>query len=129
MRYLIQFGEGPHCWGYVSLSALYAWHAVFEHPHLHSIYKTVASFSKASFPGIRIWKLKDMDKILTWSPHHTALLGDACHPVPPFGFSGASMAIEDAVTRGKLFPSVDTTTNGDDGDDRVMKGGDGIEER
>ena len=39
------------------------------------------------------------------------------------------MAIEDAVTRGELFPSADTTTNGDDGDDRVMKGGDGIEER
>ena len=33
-----------------------------------------------------------------WSLNHTTLLGDACHPVLPFGFSGASMAIEDGAT-------------------------------
>lgn len=39
------------------------------------------------------------------------------------------MAIEDVVTLGELFLSAATTANGDDGDDGVMKGGDGIEER
>ena len=48
--------------------------------------------------GFRIWKLMDMDEIPTCSRNHTVLIGDACHPVLPFGFSGASMAIEDAIT-------------------------------
>ena len=38
-----------------------------------------------------------------WSLNHTTLLGDACHPVLPFGFSGASMAIEDGVTLSTLL--------------------------
>ena len=46
----------------------------------------------------------DMDDIPHWSINHTVLLGDACHPVSPFGFSGASMAIEDAVTLSALLP-------------------------
>ena len=54
--------------------------------------------------GFRIWKLVDMDDIPNWSSNHTALLGDACHPVSPFGFSGASMAIEDALTLSTLLP-------------------------
>lgn len=33
------------------------------------------------------------------------MLGDACHPVSPFGFSGASMSIEDAVTLATLLPA------------------------
>ena len=48
--------------------------------------------------GFRIWKLLDMDEIPHCSRNHTVLLGDACHPVLPFGFSGASMGIEDAAT-------------------------------
>jgi salicylate hydroxylase len=46
-----------------------------------------------------------MDEIPRWSTKHTVLLGDAGHPVLPFGFSGASMAIEDAVTLATLLPS------------------------
>lgn len=38
-----------------------------------------------------------------WSLNHTTLLGDACHAVLPFGFSGASMAIEDGVTLSTLL--------------------------
>ena len=45
-----------------------------------------------------------MEETNQWSVKHTVLLGDACHPVLPFGFSGASMAIEDATTLGELFP-------------------------
>ncbi|KAL8765278.1 MAG: hypothetical protein Q9209_007600 [Squamulea sp. 1 TL-2023] len=44
-----------------------------------------------------------MNEIPTWSRNRIVLLGDACHPVSPFGFSGASMAIEDAVTLGELL--------------------------
>ncbi|KAI1378635.1 FAD/NAD(P)-binding domain-containing protein [Hypoxylon crocopeplum] len=55
--------------------------------------------------GFRVWKLMDMDNIPRWSAGNVVLLGDACHPVLPYGFSGASMAIEDAVTLTALLPS------------------------
>ena len=45
-----------------------------------------------------------MDEMPTWSAYNTVLLGDAGHPVLPFGFSGASMAIEDALTLKTLLP-------------------------
>ncbi|KAE8448689.1 hypothetical protein EG329_008904 [Mollisiaceae sp. DMI_Dod_QoI] len=54
--------------------------------------------------GFRVWPLMDMDEIPAWSRTHTVLLGDAAHPLLAFSFSGASMAIEDAVTLGVLFP-------------------------
>ena len=55
--------------------------------------------------GFRVWKLLDMDEIPRWSVENTVLLGDACHPLSPFGFSGASMAIEDALTLSTLLTS------------------------
>ncbi|KAI1774750.1 FAD/NAD(P)-binding domain-containing protein [Hypoxylon cercidicola] len=55
--------------------------------------------------GFRVWKLMDMDDIPHWSKNRVVLLGDACHAVLPYGFSGASMAIEDAVTLTALLPS------------------------
>ncbi|KAI1766658.1 FAD/NAD(P)-binding domain-containing protein [Hypoxylon sp. FL1150] len=55
--------------------------------------------------GFRVWKLLDMDDLPHWSKNRVVLIGDACHPVLPFGFAGASMAIEDAVTLTVLFPS------------------------
>ena len=45
-----------------------------------------------------------MDDIPSWQINRTALLGEACHSVSPFSFSGASMGIEDAVTLATLFP-------------------------
>ena len=53
--------------------------------------------------GFRVWKLVDMEDIPSWSSNCTTLLGDAAHPVEPFGFSGASMAIEDGLTLTALF--------------------------
>ena len=38
-----------------------------------------------------------------WSLNRTVLLGDACHPLSPAGFSGASMAIEDGITLSVLL--------------------------
>ncbi|CAF9940061.1 MAG: hypothetical protein ALECFALPRED_008417 [Alectoria fallacina] len=60
-------------------------------------------FSLADPDGFRAWQLQDMDDHPSWSVNHTTLLGDACHAVLPFGFSGASMAIEDGVTISTLL--------------------------
>ncbi|KAL8641724.1 MAG: hypothetical protein Q9228_001496 [Teloschistes exilis] len=61
-------------------------------------------FHLAHPDGLRVWPLQDMDEIPTWSKNRTVLLGDAGHPLLPFGFSGASMAIEDAITLAELLP-------------------------
>ncbi|KAL6714233.1 hypothetical protein ACLMJK_007656 [Lecanora helva] len=53
----------------------------------------------------RMWELLDMDDIPRWTNNHAVMIGDACHPVLPFGFSGASMGIEDAITLSVLFPA------------------------
>ncbi|KAL8710431.1 MAG: hypothetical protein Q9220_005032 [cf. Caloplaca sp. 1 TL-2023] len=66
-------------------------------------------FHLADDNGFRIWKLQDMDEIPHWSRNRTALLGDAAHLCLPFGFSGASMAIEDAVTLAELLPADDVS--------------------
>jgi salicylate hydroxylase len=43
------------------------------------------------------WALFDRDPLPGWSQGMVTLLGDACHPLPPFQAQGAAMAIEDAV--------------------------------
>lgn len=60
-------------------------------------------FSLADPEGVRVWQLKDMDEHPNWCLDRTTLLGYACHPVLPFVFSGASMAIEDGVTISTLL--------------------------
>jgi 2-polyprenyl-6-methoxyphenol hydroxylase-like FAD-dependent oxidoreductase len=55
--------------------------------------------------GFRVWKLNEMGGIPIWSAKGTALLGDACHPLSPSVFSGASMAIEDGATLATLLPT------------------------
>lgn len=42
------------------------------------------------------WALFDRDPLPAWSRGRITLLGDACHPMPPFQAQGAAMAIEDA---------------------------------
>jgi salicylate hydroxylase len=42
------------------------------------------------------WALFDRDPLVKWSVGRVGLLGDACHPMPPFQAQGAAMAIEDA---------------------------------
>lgn len=54
--------------------------------------------------GFPFWKLQDLEEVPRWSVNRTVLLGDAAHAVLPFGFSGASMAIEDAIVLGELLP-------------------------
>jgi salicylate hydroxylase len=44
-----------------------------------------------------LWALFDRNPLPHWSDGRVTLLGDACHPMPPFQAQGAAMAIEDAV--------------------------------
>ena len=43
------------------------------------------------------WALFDRAPLAHWSRGRVTLLGDACHPMPPFQAQGAAMAIEDAA--------------------------------
>lgn len=43
------------------------------------------------------WALFDRAPLQRWSKGRVTLLGDACHPIPPFQAQGAAMALEDAV--------------------------------
>ncbi|MBI1340557.1 monooxygenase [bacterium] len=46
------------------------------------------------------WPLFDRDPPGRWTKGRVALLGDACHPMPPFLAQGGAMAIEDAWVLG-----------------------------
>jgi salicylate hydroxylase len=43
-----------------------------------------------------LWAIYDRDPPERWVKGRVALLGDACHPMPPYLAQGAAMAIEDA---------------------------------
>lgn len=57
----------------------------------------------AAAPGCFVWALFDRDPLPTWSGDRVTLLGDACHPMPPFQAQGAAMAIEDAIVLAKCL--------------------------
>jgi len=44
------------------------------------------------------WALFDRDPLPRWSCGAVALLGDACHPMLPYGAQGYAQAVEDAAT-------------------------------
>lgn len=51
-----------------------------------------------------VWALFDRDPLPRWCDGgRVTLLGDACHPMPPFQAQGAAMAIEDAVILAKCL--------------------------
>ncbi len=49
------------------------------------------------------WALFDRDPLPRWSDERVTLLGDACHPMPPFQAQGAAMAMEDAIVLAKCL--------------------------
>jgi salicylate hydroxylase len=53
------------------------------------------------------WALFDRDPLARWSEGRVTLLGDACHPMPPFQAQGAAMAIEDAVVLARCLGETD----------------------
>lgn len=57
----------------------------------------------ASAGACFVWALFDRDPLPRWSEERVTLLGDACHPMPPFQAQGAAMAIEDAVVLAKCL--------------------------
>lgn len=65
--------------------------AAFEgyHPELRSV--VVAA------PSVIQWPIFDREPVDCWSRGALVLLGDACHPIPPYMAAGAAMAIEDAA--------------------------------
>ncbi|EMR70490.1 putative salicylate protein [Eutypa lata UCREL1] len=54
-------------------------------------------------PDVTVWPLSYHDPLPIWTRGKVALLGDAAHPMLPFGAQGANQAIEDAGALGALF--------------------------
>jgi salicylate hydroxylase len=52
------------------------------------------------------WALHDRDPVPRWSTDRITLLGDAAHPMLPFGAQGANQAVEDAVVLGSCLGAV-----------------------
>ena len=46
---------------------------------------------------VRKWALVDRDPMADWGEERIVLLGDACHPMPPYIAQGAAAAMEDAI--------------------------------
>lgn len=49
------------------------------------------------------WKVVHMDELDTWVKGHVLLLGDSCHPTPPYQAQGSAMAMEDGACLGTLL--------------------------
>lgn len=59
-----------------------------------------------------VWALFDRDPLPRWHDERVVLLGDACHPMPPFQAQGAAMALEDAVVLAKCVQAHGVTAQG-----------------
>ncbi|KAJ7112406.1 hypothetical protein C8R43DRAFT_903626 [Mycena crocata] len=59
-------------------------------------------------PTTEQWQLADREPLKTWihPGGHIVLLGDAAHPILPFGGQGAALAIEDAAVLGSLLSKI-----------------------
>ncbi|KAF8191120.1 hypothetical protein K438DRAFT_1831256 [Mycena galopus ATCC 62051] len=62
----------------------------------------------ALIPVAEKWQLADRDPLKTWihPEGRVVLLGDAAHPILPFGAQGAALAIEDAAVLGGLLSNI-----------------------
>ncbi|TFL15653.1 salicylate 1-monooxygenase [Pusillimonas caeni] len=60
---------------------------------------------------VRKWGLFNRHPLERWSVDRITILGDACHPMPPFIAQGAASAIEDAVVLARAI-----SESGGDGD-------------
>ena len=56
--------------------------------------------------GVRKWALVERDPMPSWGNNNVVLLGDACHPMPPYMAQGAASAIEDAVVLARCLDQV-----------------------
>ncbi|KAF8209413.1 hypothetical protein K438DRAFT_1810965 [Mycena galopus ATCC 62051] len=66
----------------------------------------------ALIPRAQKWQLADRDPLKTFihPEGRIVLLGDAAHPILPFGGQGAALAIEDAAVLGGLLSNISDTS-------------------
>jgi 6-hydroxynicotinate 3-monooxygenase len=57
---------------------------------------------------VTLWPIYDRPRNDTWTNGRIALLGDACHPVPPYMGAGGAMAIEDGVILSRCLATYDS---------------------
>jgi salicylate hydroxylase/6-hydroxynicotinate 3-monooxygenase len=60
-----------------------------------------------SCPEVYKWALLARDPLPRWSEGRVVLLGDACHPMPPYMAQGAAMALEDAMVLARCLDGVE----------------------
>ncbi|KAK4140136.1 uncharacterized protein C8A04DRAFT_32344 [Dichotomopilus funicola] len=70
------------------------------HPSLREIIKVA--------PSVTDWPLPIHDPLPTWHRQKIVLIGDAAHPMLPFGGQGANQVIEDAGALGALLTGVES---------------------
>jgi 6-hydroxynicotinate 3-monooxygenase len=56
---------------------------------------------------VSVWPIYDRERNDRWSGGRLVLLGDACHPVPPFMAAGGAMAVEDAAILSRCLATFD----------------------
>jgi 6-hydroxynicotinate 3-monooxygenase len=56
---------------------------------------------------VSVWPIYDRARNDRWSGGRLVLLGDACHPVPPFMAAGGAMAVEDAAILSRCLATFD----------------------
>ncbi|WP_018685552.1 FAD-dependent monooxygenase [Actinokineospora enzanensis] len=115
-RVRIWMGPGRHCVCYpvsggtrLSIAAsapaddwrVESWSARGSVPDLLAAYPdwhpTVLALLAAPTEVTR-WALHDRPPVTRWSSERTTLIGDAAHPMLPFGAQGAAQGIEDAIS-------------------------------
>ena len=57
---------------------------------------------------VSVWPIYDRARDDRWSRGRIVLIGDACHPVPPFMAAGGAMAVEDAAILSRCLAQLDT---------------------
>jgi salicylate hydroxylase/6-hydroxynicotinate 3-monooxygenase len=60
----------------------------------------------AAAPEVRKWALVEREPMSAWGRGPVSLLGDACHPMPPFMAQGAASAIEDAIVLARCLEGI-----------------------
>lgn len=60
-----------------------------------------------SCPEVYKWALLARDPLPRWSEGRVVLLGDACHPMPPYMAQGAAQALEDAIVLARCLDGVE----------------------
>jgi 6-hydroxynicotinate 3-monooxygenase len=56
---------------------------------------------------VSLWPIYDRERNDRWSGDRIVLMGDACHPVPPFMAAGGAMAVEDAAILSRCLAMFD----------------------